>query len=186
MPESLRRPLLRAFFISLALHGTLLLSIAHTLPMRLETPAARLNALLSSPVTLRSLVKPAQNSLLKPTRPLQQPAPKGPEKAIARALVVQQAPQETRQEARPVAEQAVVQATEPEVRQKAIAEKLTRLDDEPQHSALAKSSLVSPNVASLTNSGVSADDLRQYRLSLAIAARRFKRYPAVAREPLTR
>jgi len=30
--------------------------------------------------------------------------------------------------------------------------------------------------------GVSADDLRQYRLSLAIAARRFKHYPAVARE----
>lgn len=31
-------------------------------------------------------------------------------------------------------------------------------------------------------SGVSADDLRQYRVSLASAARRFKRYPALARE----
>lgn len=30
--------------------------------------------------------------------------------------------------------------------------------------------------------GVGPDDLRQYRLALAIAARRFKRYPAVARE----
>lgn len=30
--------------------------------------------------------------------------------------------------------------------------------------------------------GVSADDLRQYRLSLASAARRFKRYPALARQ----
>ena len=29
-------------------------------------------------------------------------------------------------------------------------------------------------------SGVSGDDLRQYRLSLASAARRFKRYPALA------
>ena len=30
--------------------------------------------------------------------------------------------------------------------------------------------------------GVSADGLRQYRLSLAISARRFKHYPALARE----
>jgi protein TonB len=30
--------------------------------------------------------------------------------------------------------------------------------------------------------GVSADDMRHYRLSLASAARRFKRYPALARE----
>jgi len=30
--------------------------------------------------------------------------------------------------------------------------------------------------------GVSPDDLRQYRVSLAVAARRFKRYPVLARE----
>jgi protein TonB len=30
--------------------------------------------------------------------------------------------------------------------------------------------------------GVSPDDLRQYRVALAIAARRFKRYPPLARE----
>jgi len=33
-----------------------------------------------------------------------------------------------------------------------------------------------------TREGASADDLRQYRLSLAISARRFKRYPVLARE----
>ena len=33
-----------------------------------------------------------------------------------------------------------------------------------------------------TRDGPNADDLRQYRLSLAAAARRFKRYPALARE----
>ena len=32
------------------------------------------------------------------------------------------------------------------------------------------------------NNGLSADDLRQYRVSLASAAGRFKRYPALARE----
>jgi protein TonB len=30
--------------------------------------------------------------------------------------------------------------------------------------------------------GVSPDDLREYRLALAVAARRFKRYPTLARE----
>jgi protein TonB len=79
---------------------------------------------------------------------------------------------------RPVA----VQVTEPEARQEGGVGKLKHSDDEPPHSPLAKSELASANVASLTNTGVSADDLRQYRLSLAIAARRFKRYPAVARE----
>lgn len=33
-----------------------------------------------------------------------------------------------------------------------------------------------------SNDGVNANDLRQYRLSLAIAARRFKRYPTLAKE----
>jgi protein TonB len=83
---------------------------------------------------------------------------------------------------RPVAEQAAVQATGAEARQEGGVGKLKHSDDEPPHSPLAQLELASANVASLTNTGVSADDLRQYRLSLAIAARRFKRYPALARE----
>lgn len=39
-----------------------------------------------------------------------------------------------------------------------------------------------PGVSAPASQGLSADDLRQYRMSLAIAARRFKRYPALARE----
>jgi protein TonB len=38
------------------------------------------------------------------------------------------------------------------------------------------------SASALARDGVSADDLRQYRISLAIAARRFKRYPSLARE----
>jgi protein TonB len=38
------------------------------------------------------------------------------------------------------------------------------------------------SAAAPAREGVSADDLRQYRLSLATVARRFKRYPALARE----
>lgn len=36
--------------------------------------------------------------------------------------------------------------------------------------------------STLLSEGVSADELRQYRVALAIAARRFKRYPPLARE----
>ncbi|MCM8611518.1 TonB family protein [Accumulibacter sp.] len=36
--------------------------------------------------------------------------------------------------------------------------------------------------AAAPSAGVSADDLRQYRIDLAIASRRFKGYPALARE----
>ena len=39
-----------------------------------------------------------------------------------------------------------------------------------------------PTVAPTAPNGVSADELRQYRMALAIAARRFKHYPLVARE----
>jgi TonB family protein len=36
--------------------------------------------------------------------------------------------------------------------------------------------------SNVPSEGASADDLRQYRVALAIAARRFKRYPLLARE----
>ncbi len=51
--------------------------------------------------------------------------------------------------------------------------------------SLASESESTPAVAAAataTREGVSADDLRQYRMALAIAARRFKHYPPLARE----
>lgn len=52
--------------------------------------------------------------------------------------------------------------------------------------AQAPSSVVAPtaggDVPAAARDGVSPDDLRQYRVGLAIAARRFKRYPPAARE----
>lgn len=57
----------------------------------------------------------------------------------------------------------------------------------PLHAAPASSETASaipspPVPAAPARAGVSADDLRQYSMSLGIAARRFKRYPALARE----
>lgn len=39
-----------------------------------------------------------------------------------------------------------------------------------------------PTLAPTAPNGVSAEELREYRVALAIAARRFKHYPLVARE----
>ncbi|MEF8767456.1 TonB family protein [Candidatus Accumulibacter contiguus] len=53
----------------------------------------------------------------------------------------------------------------------------------PSESEVAPVPVPVPSGAStVLREGASADDLRQYRVALAIAARRFKRYPLVARE----
>ncbi len=53
----------------------------------------------------------------------------------------------------------------------------------PSESEVAPVPVPVPGGAStVLREGASADDLRQYRVALAIAARRFKRYPLVARE----
>lgn len=48
--------------------------------------------------------------------------------------------------------------------------------------ALAPTTAALATPSTLLSEGVSADELRQYRVALAIAARRFKRYPPLARE----
>jgi len=48
--------------------------------------------------------------------------------------------------------------------------------------APAASAVDSSAGAAAPLAGISADDLRQYRIELAIASRRYKRYPALARE----
>lgn len=48
--------------------------------------------------------------------------------------------------------------------------------------AAAGEALTMPTVAPTDPDGVGADELRQYRMALAIAARRFRHYPPVARE----
>lgn len=156
-----RRPLLQACFLSLVLHGALLLSIAHTLPMRLAMPAARLNALLSSRVTTSPVAKPMQNLTPKPTLKLTptpgQPAVQRPETPAMRSLTL------------------------PDTVRQAVPDAVAHSSDDP-HFASARPILAAANLEAASSPGVSADDLRQYRLSLAISARRFKRYPALARE----
>ena len=152
-PASLPRPLWQALILSVLLHGVFLLNVAPTLPVRLETSATRINAMLSPRVTVPPLAK----ALLKPVAAIRQPALPAPEKVGIQARFVP-----------PLEAQAV-----PE---------LNAHSDEAAHAASARPSAASSSASATGTQGVSADDLRQYRLSLAIAARRFKRYPALARE----
>lgn len=52
----------------------------------------------------------------------------------------------------------------------------------PDRSLLSDSTAAPGGGQAAAREGVGADDLRQYRVALAIAARRFKRYPPLARE----
>jgi len=113
--------------------------------------------MLSPRVTVPLLAK----AVLKPIAAIRQPALPAPEKTVDQTRLVPQ-----------VAPHIVPQAV-PE---------LNAHPDEATHVASAKPSAASASTPAPGTQSVSADDLRQYRLSLAIAARRFKRYPALARE----
>ena len=168
-PKPLRRPLLHAVFISLLLHGVLLLSVAYSLPLRLETAKARLYAVLNG--NLRGA--PLSDSERTPKmqrRPLTSPPP---EETVARPLLADPS-------GKKAVEPAIVQA-EPRALPKVSAKIVTHLD------RIKSAPSPRPNFAPIgaspeSSQGVSADDLRHYRLSLAISARRFKRYPTLALE----
>lgn len=162
MPASLRHPLLNALLFSVALHLALLLGVVHPVTQRMEIPAVRVSASLNTGVPGRPVVvstaKPAAGQ-----RPQASPLPET-RAAHSGAPAVGQPAQEV------VREVAAHPAGAPG---QAFAQPAA---------APGLSAPVAAGAPAQTSAGVSADDLRQYRLSLAIAARRFKRYPALARE----
>ncbi len=145
------------------IHGVLLLRVFSPFPVRLNAPATTIRAVISRDSSAAS-EKPDRTQATKPLSAPAKPA----------APVVRIAPERRIAVARPA--KAAVASGEPAVERDA--------GPAAPPSALAgggASSLASaPPVAA--REGVSADDVRQYRVSLATAARRFKRYPALARE----
>jgi periplasmic protein TonB len=165
MPETLRRPLLQAAFISLLLHGVLLLSVAYTLPLRLETAKARLYTVLSGNVRIAPLSKSELTPKTQP-RPLASPPP---EETVVHPLL---ADSSRKKAVKPAIAQAVP---------KVVSEVAAHPADI-QPSPSLRPSVVPIGASVESSQGISADDLRHYRLSLAISARRFKRYPTLALE----
>ncbi len=150
MFEFFPRSLRQAWFWSLVLHAALLLGIAHTLPVRLAMPEARMSAVLKNddvrsypPVAAQPIARAASMEIA-PLSPLRQ-LTENPTSRLPSPATLPAATPDTKGLPHSVALR--------------------------QESASASSS-----------PSVSADEIRQYRVSLAIAARRFKVYPDLARE----
>lgn len=164
MFDSLPPRLLHALMLSLAIHAVLLLGVVSALPERAETPAVTITAVLGSaanrvaaPAVMAYAPKPAVAAQ-------RSPAPAMP-RLNARSPVV--------------AESSIVASPPPPV---------SGLPAEPVNApplvadSRAGSTGAQTHAPELPHDAVNADGLREYRVSLAIAARRFKRYPALARE----
>lgn len=170
LPSSCRT-LVRALTVSLLAHAALLLSVASPLPVRLDMSATTINVVMidsgrgDSPKPVKAAEKP-------PMMPAEASIPdKSPERA-ARRRAVKRIVVPERPSALSVAAQApsITPVQQPDT---------TPLPSQTANSSVGGRAAVSP---AASRAGVDADDMRQYRLSLATAARRFKRYPALARE----
>jgi protein TonB len=148
------------------IHAALLLSAVSVFPSRLEMPATTISVAIN-PASRRD---PAPASAASTPAPKPLPAPdKQPSPRLTEMAVAERSAELPTTSPAPPASGAVASAAPlPSSPPAPLAAPATR-------------GAVSANPAPAP-AGVSADDLRQYSMSLGIAARRFKRYPALARE----
>lgn len=160
-PLSSRRLPWRALFCSLAAHLALLAAVA---PWFREWPAAQRTRLAVQVVQRPVPVRPLPDVVAPPApepSAKQRPAPRRQAPTVApRLAVLREAPV-----AAPDIAPAVESAVESVVKS-------------------AAAPLPGPSAASAPPAAaeVDADDVREYRMALAVEARRFRRYPALARE----
>ena len=164
---SSRPILLKALIVSLLIHVVVMLSTVSWTPVLPEVPAAKFNVVMNSGSRLEpagTAAVPARKKELESSRstvssPRDKKTNSEPSKAIS-------PPAQLSDTALP----APLQDGEAVVAGKSSAGLNAAVG--------AGSAPASP----ISQDGFSPDDMRQYRLSLATAARRFKRYPALARE----
>ena len=167
MPLATRRTLVQALIVSLLIHAVLLVSVFRLLPVQLEVPTTTISVVMnrvSQDESAKSRVEPVAAPLAAPARPLS---------PVMRSVSVQQIPVKQI----PVSGNAPSTLSGPAVHP--LAREVGSVA-QPSSNPVVGGGGLSPSVT--LREGVSADDMRQYRLSLASAARRFKRYPALARE----
>jgi protein TonB len=159
--EAADRRLLLALTVSVLVHAALLTPLLRVPPLRLVTAMAPIEAVIKvpEPAVQSASAVPVPAAASVPTRVAQKV--RG-----ARLAAPQRLPDRPRLAAR---------AASPEPRAAA------RPASEPAGSATATPVIAAAPMAA-GPAGVSADELRQYRVALAISARRFKRYPPLARE----
>lgn len=182
-----RRTLIQALCFSLAVHAVLLTGVVITYQPQAGVPAAAMNVVIQ-PKDSRPPISAAERA----PRVAREVAPPSAPRAEARKAVTLSAKHANRR-VEPEQPQVRIAVREPSplVAPAATAAASASGGDAAPTAAVpvAPSAPVSvPAVGSAVpvgpaevRAGVSADDLRRYRVALASAARRFKRYPALAR-----
>lgn len=172
MNTSSRRTLLPALAASLLLHAVLLSGANRPLLPQLEVVPAALNAVLRVPAPGASPASPP-SAAAKPSAPQVASTPR--QLAVASPLAPTEAPPSVvaNEDKAPAVPAVSALSTAPVASGSASPSRSSGVSNAASNTA--------PGAAPAAGrQGVSGDDLRQYRLSLASAARRFKRYPALA------
>ena len=173
-----RRTLVRALSVSLLVHAVLLIGVLRILPARIDAPAPAIRVVAMHRAALPgNAPHPAPAAAAAAPARGDAPVPSRTPKAVARKLAVPDARLEkfTVPAAPSVPAVADAAPTAPSTPRAGAG---SSTDGVPQAAAPAASSGAAP----ARRDGVSADDVRQYRFALGISARRFKRYPPLARE----
>ncbi len=155
--------MLHALILSLLVHAMSLLGLGTLLSARFDAPAAAIKVVLSGGAN-RSVASPGLKTPTA-TAPLTVPFPRSPG-----------VPKKNAPSTHPLVAEPLVLAARDVL-------PTTYVRGDPAEAVPASSAATdAPSAPALPRDAVNADDLRQYRISLAVAARSFKRYPSVARE----
>ena len=179
MSTSSRRTLVQALAVSLLLHAVLLSSAVRLFPARLEVQPASLTAVISE----RGAAGPASSP--SPARSPSAAAPPAVRRIVTAPPVaagVEAQASAASHENSPPAPPGAAGHSALSPGGGAAASPSPGSSATPGAASNASSGAAPGAAVPAARSGVSGDDLRQYRLSLAGAARRFKRYPALARQ----
>lgn len=182
MPFSEHRRLIQTLLLSVSAHAVLLLGVVRAYPPELGVPAMTMNVMIDQkkrPDPIRSVAaapgEPGEGTQLAmaPRPEPRKAASISPKRVVRRA---ESAPSRIAvREASPVIATAVSVPAP-------VASTDASLPGPVHLPSPAPAAVSVPGEAPSAREGVHGDDLRQYRVSLASAARRYKRYPALARE----
>ena len=173
MHSSSRRTLLQALIFSVMFHVALLLSVHPLVPVQLDTPVTAFNVVMNHRSLNASTKEVSSQAVNQPVhRPVTQPSPVPARLPVPAARPV------------PVRQIAIVESKPVAISVPAVAVREGGPQVQPVQSALDTGGAIQPSEPTPrpVREVVNADDLRQYRISLATSARRFKRYPPLARE----
>ena len=157
------RPLVRALTVSLVIHAVLLIGEVNLLPSETAVPSEALHVVMVRDDRNKATKTPAAPvAAVKPVKPpVHTPAP-----------VTAKAGSWTIQTKDPV----------PLAAPEAVETKHLPTTETRTESGSLSAQMPGAGVAAVVREGYSADEMRQYRITLASSARRFKRYPPVAKE----